>query len=247
MGVTRFTLYAGLAGLWIIRDERERELDLPEGAPFEVPLLLQDRNFGEDARGRLNRRAVHKTDPGTMEAFAPFTTVNGKVWPFLLDVQTGRATACGCSNGSNARTFPPGPAAGRVCPNSAGSLRSAPTAGTAYRAYLDLTCRRSDSCSPRPSAPTCSSTSPTSSRGGDLTLLNTRVRAVRRDIVPSGARREAADLDWLLPYPDVMRFRVVPGPSKRGRAAQRLGGDFTPPSPADLAAAVHRTVALVEH
>jgi FtsP/CotA-like multicopper oxidase with cupredoxin domain len=73
MGVTRFTLYAGLAGLWIIRDERERELGLPEGPPFEVPLLLQDRNFGADSRGRLTGELVHKTDPGTMEAFAPFT------------------------------------------------------------------------------------------------------------------------------------------------------------------------------
>jgi FtsP/CotA-like multicopper oxidase with cupredoxin domain len=31
MGVTGFDVYAGLAGLWIVRDERERELRLPEG------------------------------------------------------------------------------------------------------------------------------------------------------------------------------------------------------------------------
>ena len=31
MGVTRFSVYAGLAGLWIVRDERERELELPWG------------------------------------------------------------------------------------------------------------------------------------------------------------------------------------------------------------------------
>jgi spore coat protein A len=43
MGTTKFDVYAGLAGLWIVRDERERELDLPEGPPFEVPLLIQDR------------------------------------------------------------------------------------------------------------------------------------------------------------------------------------------------------------
>jgi spore coat protein A len=29
----RLTVYAGLAGLYVIRDERERELDLPEGRP----------------------------------------------------------------------------------------------------------------------------------------------------------------------------------------------------------------------
>jgi FtsP/CotA-like multicopper oxidase with cupredoxin domain len=75
MGVTRLTVYAGLAGLWIIRDQREHELGLPEGPPFEVPLLVRDRNFGQLVGGRLTGELVHKTDPGTMEAFAPFTVV----------------------------------------------------------------------------------------------------------------------------------------------------------------------------
>ena len=86
MGVTRFDVYAGLAGLWIIRDRRERELGLPEGPPFEVPLLIQDRNFGLDGSGRLTGQLVHKTDPEVMEAFPPFTAVNGKVWPLLLQI-----------------------------------------------------------------------------------------------------------------------------------------------------------------
>jgi spore coat protein A len=64
MGVTRFTVYAGLAGLWIVRDQRERELDLPEGPPFEVPLLLQDRHFGPRPDGALPRRRGHQTTPG---------------------------------------------------------------------------------------------------------------------------------------------------------------------------------------
>ena len=50
MGVTKFDVYAGLAGLWIVRDERERELGLPEGPPFELPLLIQDRNFDSTTR-----------------------------------------------------------------------------------------------------------------------------------------------------------------------------------------------------
>lgn len=87
----------------IVRDERERELGLPEGPPFEVPLLIQDRNLDLDAEGRLAGRLVHKTDPEVMEAFARFTTVNGKVWP-VLDVQpaTFRFRVI---NGSNARTY----------------------------------------------------------------------------------------------------------------------------------------------
>ena len=83
MGVTRFTVYAGLAGLWIVRDERERALGLPEGPPFEVPLLLQDRNFGEDPHGRLTGELVHKTDPGTMRRSRrspPSTARSGRCW-----------------------------------------------------------------------------------------------------------------------------------------------------------------------
>ncbi|TME90038.1 MAG: hypothetical protein E6I52_28505, partial [Chloroflexi bacterium] len=59
MGVTRFDVYAGLAGMWIIRDKRERELGLPEGPPFEVPILIQDRNFDLEENGGLSGRLLH--------------------------------------------------------------------------------------------------------------------------------------------------------------------------------------------
>src|SRR4029077_9650525 len=103
MGVTKLDVYAGLAGLWIVRDGRERGLSLPEGLPFELPLLIQDRNVDVGHDGRLTGRLVHKTDPEVMEAFAPFTVVNGKVWP-VLDVEpaTYRFRVL---NGSNARTY----------------------------------------------------------------------------------------------------------------------------------------------
>ena len=83
MGITKLDVYAGLAGLWIVHDKRERDLELPEGPPFEVPLLIQDRNFDLDEQGQLTGRLVHKTDPEVMEAFPPFTVVNGKFWPVL--------------------------------------------------------------------------------------------------------------------------------------------------------------------
>src|SRR5690349_15770623 len=101
MGVTRFGVYAWLAGLWIIRDQRERELGLPEGPPFEVPLLIQDRNFSLDGSGRPTGQLVHKTDPEVMEAVAPSTVVNGKVWP-LLQVQSA-IYRLRVLNGCNAR------------------------------------------------------------------------------------------------------------------------------------------------
>jgi spore coat protein A len=86
-----------------VRDDRERELDLPEGPPFEVPLLIQDRNFDLDEQGRLTGRLLHNTDPDVMEAFPPFTVVNDKVWPVLkVRPATYRFRVL---NGSNARTY----------------------------------------------------------------------------------------------------------------------------------------------
>ena len=103
MGVTRFSVYAGLAGLWIVRDERERELGLPEGPPYEVPLLLADRNFDVGADGRLTGELLHKTDPEVMECFSPFTVVNGAIWPVVeVEPTTYRFRLL---NGSNARTY----------------------------------------------------------------------------------------------------------------------------------------------
>ena len=240
MGVTRFTVYAGLAGLWIVRDQRERELDLPEGPPFEVPLLLQDRNFGQDPDGLLTGELVHKTDPRTMEAFAPFTVVNGKVWP-VLDVlpATYRLRVI---NGSNARTFrlvlvrDSRPELDRITQIGAdGGLFGAPVAvppgglvlASAQRADLLV-----DFSDLQP--------------GSELTFVNTARVPFNGAPFPAKLASDAADLDGLLPYPDVMRFRVVPGPSVRRSAPERLTTDIAPPSAQELAGAVRRSIALVE-
>jgi spore coat protein A len=240
MGVTQLTVYAGLAGLWIIRDERERELGLPEGPPFEVPLLLQDRNFGQDANGRLTGELVHKTDPGTMEAFAPFTVVNGKVWP-VLDVQpaTYRLRVL---NGSNARTFrlvllrDGQPQLGRITQiGTDGGLLRAPAALPADGLVLasaeraDLLVDFSDL---RP--------------GTELTLVNTAGAPFDGTPFPAARAREAADPGRLLPYPDVMRIRVVPGAPARQPRPERLAADLAAPTSEDLSGAVRRAVALVE-
>src|SRR6266508_1058551 len=234
MSVTRFTVYAGHAGLWIVRDERERDLGLPEGPPLEVPLLLQDRNFGQDHQGRLTGELVHKTDPGTMEAFAPFTTVNGKVWPVL---EVRRATyRLRVVNGSNARTFrlvllgDAGPELDRISQiGTDGGLLRAPVAvppdglvlASAERA--DLLVDFSDL------AP-----------GSELTLVNTATAPFDGAPFPAERALWAANLDGLLPYPDVMRFRVVPGPSMRRPVTQQLATDSAPPTDRDLAGAVRR-------
>ncbi|MFF5019640.1 multicopper oxidase family protein [Streptomyces sp. NPDC001165] len=85
--VSRFSVYAGLAGLFLSRNEEEEALDLPEGAR-DVPLVLSDRNFDVDESGALVGRLVHKVEmigpQRLMRAHAaPYTLVNGVVWPYL--------------------------------------------------------------------------------------------------------------------------------------------------------------------
>jgi FtsP/CotA-like multicopper oxidase with cupredoxin domain len=240
MGVTQLTVYAGLAGLWILRDQRERALDLPEGPPFEVPLLLADRNFGLGADGTLTGALVHKTDPGTMEAFAPFTVVNGKVWP-VLEVQPA-TYRLRLLNGSNARTFrlvllrDGHPELDRISQIGTDSgLLPAPVAVPADGLILasaeraDLLVDFSDL------AP-----------GSHLTLVNTAGAPFDGHRFPAARAAQAADLEQLLPYPAVMRFDAVAGPATRRPPPERLATDLTPPTPADLSGAVRRAVALVE-
>src|SRR6201999_661344 len=49
MGITRLNIYAGLFGLFVVRDKVEEALNLPRGA-YEIPLVLCDRSFTQDGR-----------------------------------------------------------------------------------------------------------------------------------------------------------------------------------------------------
>jgi FtsP/CotA-like multicopper oxidase with cupredoxin domain len=240
MGVTRFGVYAGLAGLWIIRDQRERELGLPEGPPFEVPLLIQDRNFGLDGSGRLTGQLVHKTDPEVMEAFAPFTVVNGKVWP-LLQVQpaTYRFRVL---NSSNARTY----RLVLLC-NGEPDLDRITQIGTDH-GLLHSPARVPGDGLVLASAERAdllidfSDLEP----GSELTLRNTAAAPFDGAPFPAAGAHHAADPGQMLPYPHVMRFRVVPGPLAPRAIPGELATDYRPPSPDALAGAPRRTIALVE-
>jgi spore coat protein A, manganese oxidase len=84
LGITRLNVYAGLAGFYLIRDEAEKALNLPEGE-FDIPLMLQDRLFHHD--GSLYYPKVvngPKEHPiWIQEFFGDMNCVNGKVTPFL--------------------------------------------------------------------------------------------------------------------------------------------------------------------
>ena len=239
MGVTRFNVYAGLAGLWIVRDERERELDLPEGPPYELPLLLTDRNFDTYEDGTLSGDLLHKTDPDVMECFSPFTAVNGTVWPHLdVEPTTYRFRLL---NGSNARTYRlvltrnGEPDHERIVQiGTEGGLLQGPVSiphqglvlASAERA--DLLVDFSDLAA-----------------GSELTLWNTATAPFDGSgIDPTSAGR--ADLDGLLPYPEVLRIRVGEGARSACRVPQVLATDFRRASRDELTGAVVRAIALVE-
>ncbi|MGF1427154.1 multicopper oxidase family protein [Kitasatospora sp. LaBMicrA B282] len=81
MGITRLNVQAGLAGLYLVRDEEEDALGLPAG-PYEVPLVLCDRNLELGPDGRFTGRLLHKT-AAPLPFFGPYTLVNGAIWPYL--------------------------------------------------------------------------------------------------------------------------------------------------------------------
>jgi spore coat protein A len=240
MGTTKFDVYAGLAGLWIVRDERERELGLPEGPPFELPLLIQDRNFDVDEQGQLTGRLVHKTDPDVMEAFAPFTVVNGKVWP-VVDVEpaTYRFRVL---NGSNARTY-------RLVLLHDGEL-----------ALDRITQIGTDHGLMRAPAPVPADGLVLASAeradllvdfsdlgaGTELTLLNTARAPFDGAAFTAADAEHAADLDGLLPYPQVLRIRVGGGTATRASIPRELATDYDSPLADELSMAPRRMIALVE-
>jgi spore coat protein A len=95
MGITRLNVYMGLAGFYLLRDDFERNLGLPDGE-FEIPLVLQDRAFHPD--GSLSY-------PATIEDafYGDKVLVNGKVWPYH-DVKQGKYRLR-LLNGSQARVY----------------------------------------------------------------------------------------------------------------------------------------------
>lgn len=106
LGVTRLNVYAGLAGIYLIRDSLEKKLNLPRGR-YEIPLLIQDRSFNPD--GSLYypsqpQPPVSGVNPCITPGFDGETIlVNGKVWPYL-EVEP-RKYRFRVLNGSNHRFY----------------------------------------------------------------------------------------------------------------------------------------------
>jgi spore coat protein A len=111
MGINRLNIYAGLFGLFTVRDKAEEALDLPKGR-YEIPLIVYDRSFRRD--GRLDYPVSGIPDaPWVPEAFGESMMVNGRVSPYLeVEPRKYRFRLLNAANGrffhlslSNAQVF----------------------------------------------------------------------------------------------------------------------------------------------
>ncbi|MFC2948980.1 multicopper oxidase family protein [Virgibacillus sediminis] len=107
MGITRLNVYAGLAGMYVIRGKKEKDMNLPSGN-YEIPLIITDRSFEEDGSLSYPRQpddaGDHLPDPSIVPAFNGDTIlVNGKVWPYQ-EVEP-RKYRFRILNASNTRTY----------------------------------------------------------------------------------------------------------------------------------------------
>jgi spore coat protein A len=108
LGNTRTNVYAGLAGIYFIRDDQDtgevgNPLGLPAG-PYEIPLVLQDKTFNADGSMFYPARGVTAYHPEWVpEFFGDVAVVNAKVWPFV-DVEP-RRYRLRIVNGSQSRFY----------------------------------------------------------------------------------------------------------------------------------------------
>ncbi|WP_222914028.1 multicopper oxidase [Natrinema sp. SYSU A 869] len=111
LGITRLNVYAGLAGFYLLRNEHEQELGLPEGE-YEIPLVLQDRSFNDDGSlfypTAVSDDQIRGDDPQPEPSIVPqfygdTSIVNGKAWPRLS--VNPRKYRLRLLNGANSRYY----------------------------------------------------------------------------------------------------------------------------------------------
>lgn len=81
MGLNRLNIYAGLAGMVLLRDDAEGALGLPRGA-YEVPLILYDRMLRPSGE-LLYPTSGDPVHPWVPEFFGDALCVNGRVRPYF--------------------------------------------------------------------------------------------------------------------------------------------------------------------
>lgn len=107
MAITRLNVYAGLAGMYIIRERKEKQLKLPAGE-YDVPLMILDRTLNDDGSLFYPSGPDNPSETLPNPSIVPFLCgntilVNGKAWPYMeVEPRTYRFRIL---NASNTRTF----------------------------------------------------------------------------------------------------------------------------------------------
>jgi len=101
MGIERLNVYAGMYGMFLVRDDIESSLGLPAGE-HEIPLLIADRQFTAD--GQLYYPTSDMPEaPWVSEVYGDVVLMNGKIAPYLeLEPRPYRFRIV---NASNARFY----------------------------------------------------------------------------------------------------------------------------------------------
>ncbi len=99
LGINRLNVFAGLLGIFFVRDELEDSLKLPRGK-YETPLVIYDRTV--DRNGRLAYPVSdNPKSPWVPEFSGDAIVINGKIFPYL-EVEP-RKYRFRILNGSNGR------------------------------------------------------------------------------------------------------------------------------------------------
>lgn len=101
MGINRLNIYAGLQGMFVVRNAAEDALNLPKGK-YEAPLLLADRFLRKDGQLDYPVSGIPGA-PWVPEVFGNAVLVNGKLLPYL-EVEP-RKYRLRIVNGSNGRFY----------------------------------------------------------------------------------------------------------------------------------------------
>ena len=98
-GRTGHQVYGGLAGLFVVSDDEEDQLNLPKDE-LDIPLVIQDRSFSKDNQLIYLPRGMHDSMTGML---GDTICVNGKP-DYTLSVST-RIYRLRILNGSNSRIY----------------------------------------------------------------------------------------------------------------------------------------------
>jgi len=98
LGINRLNVYAGLVGMFLIRDPHEDALNLPKREQ-EVPLVLFDRLFTQDGQ-LLYPVSGNPESPWVSEVYGNAILANGKLFPYLdVEPRKYRLRVLNASNG----------------------------------------------------------------------------------------------------------------------------------------------------